>query len=416
MNNKFINVLDVLKNASNECLNNDKPMLYSDDFSLYESMSAVVIMDEKMDPCYDLSCTTFKDHILKCYDQCGPSDDTKAELLLHELVRREVAFLDGASLLESLHHGLHMWPDAWDALEKSSSSSDKWILTYCQSIVASNTIFHQLVMNADIYEDEDFQFSSKMSTNMTCDEMKDVHKRTDYLSMPGNDEISLTKSCRLLFRYRTLLFQLLEKCDTLISASLNLPLSTRTNNSSPLQVNAMWKKLESQGESALDESNSLLKESLKSVYRVSYELHLLVSEIASLTDTEGITLESASGDQKEFISNSFSKSLMNLQQTSPARNFPLLSYKESLRYLQDMCEDLLCVCSSLNNMLFQTENIDIDTLLQWFMAFSRNKSNVLVRSYLVAVWNFAKPYVKLFLLNSCDSRGNGYSFKFWLSF
>lgn len=80
-------------------------MLASEDFSLYESMSATVIMDEKMDPCYGISCSTFENFMASSYEKCGCTDETTATLLLQELIIREAAFLDGASLLESLNQG-----------------------------------------------------------------------------------------------------------------------------------------------------------------------------------------------------------------------------------------------------------------------------------------------------------------------
>lgn len=102
---KFTDVFALLKSAAKECLDNDKPMLACDDFSLYESMSAAVIMDEKMDPCTGISCSTFENFIATNYEKCGVSDNVTASLLLQELFIREAAFLDGASLLESLHQG-----------------------------------------------------------------------------------------------------------------------------------------------------------------------------------------------------------------------------------------------------------------------------------------------------------------------
>jgi hypothetical protein len=403
---KFKDVFGLLKTASKECLNDDDPMFASEDFSLFESMSATVIMDEKMDPCYGISCSTFENFIATSYKKCGPTDETTATLLLQELFIREVALLDGASLLESLHQNLHMWPDTWKLMESetTSSPSDKWVSTYCRSSVAANTVFLRLVMNADIFEDEDFQFQSKVSSYLSQDEMESLCKQTDLLSQTKDNTVITNSYVQLFFQHRTLLFQLHESIDELISHSLTLPLSTRGSNSSSAQLTQMMNTLESQGDGQLEESDGHLQASLNKVYGIAHSLYAVALKIVTHSDSSHTT-ESASVEHKQFIENSFLKSLMNLQQTSPARAFPLLSLMDSLKYVQDMCEDILCMCTALNTMLFQTENIDLDTLLQWFMGFSRNKSNVLVRSYLAAVWTFAKPHAKVFLLNSCDSRG-----------
>lgn len=404
-NSKFKNVFDTLKLASEICLNDDTPMLASEDFSLYESMSAVVIMDDKMDPCYGISCSTFDNFIQKSYNICGLSDEKSGCLLLQELFRREIAFLDGASLLESLHQGLHMWPDTWKLLDQSSSVSDKWISTYCQSTVASSTVFLRLVMNADIFEDEDFQFQSKVSSYLSQDEMELLSKETDALSTGiTNETVPGGKYIGYFFKYRTVLFQLHESIDDLISLSLTLPLSTRGSNSSHQQVSQMMKKLDDEGDAQQAEHDRQLRESLNQVYRISHVLHGIVSEMLACSESSNVT-ENSSNEQKQFIENSFLKSLMNIQQTSPARTFPLLSFKDSLAYVQDMTQDLMCLCTSVNAMMFQTDNLDLDTLFQWFASMSKNKSNVLVRSYMIAVWTFLKPHMKVFLLNSCHSRG-----------
>ena len=268
-------------------------------------------------------------------------------------------------------------------------------------------------MSADIFEDEDFQFSSKVTCFLSQDEMEAFCKQTATLAEvvnkdKDNDKDDTTPGpshyLRLFFQYRTLLFQLQEAMDDLINLSLTLPLSTRGNNSSAQQIAQMMKALDAQDNAVEVENTRCLLESLQKVYSLSHALHAVLAEINACPESK-TTTATAAPEQKQFITNSFLKSLMNIQQTSPARTFPLLPFQESVSYLQDMCHDLLCLCSTLHTMIFQTENLDLDTLLQWFLAFSRNKGNVLVRSYLVAVWTFLKPKTHSFLLNSCQNRG-----------
>lgn len=310
-----------------------------------------------------------------------------------------------------------MWPDTWKLIKQSSSSSttDKWLSTYCQSVTAASTVFLRLVMNADIFEDEDFQFTSKVNCFLSQDDMDSLCKQTSTLAQDNKqsdakggtlvDDSTPSRYFQLFFQYRTLLFQLHEKVDELVSLSLTLPLSTRGNNLSSQQISQLMTKLNSQGNSQHEENTRQLYESLQQVYALSHTLFTVLSNLLACPESMQ-TKSSASEEHQEYISKTFLKSLMNIQQTSPARTFPLLSFADSVLAVQNMCQDLLCLCTAMKTMVFDTRDIDIDTLLQWFLSFSRNQSNVLVRSYLVAVWSFLKPNTKVFLLNSCTSRGN----------
>lgn len=58
----FDDITLLFRETSNK-LNDSNPMISSKEFSLYESMSAIEIMDPKMDPCYNVKGRRFKDII-----------------------------------------------------------------------------------------------------------------------------------------------------------------------------------------------------------------------------------------------------------------------------------------------------------------------------------------------------------------
>ena len=213
-----------------------------------------------------------------------------------------VAMLLCCSAIIAVLTGIHMWPDTWKLLQQSDCASDQWVATYCQSIVASNTVFLRLVMSADIFEDEDFQFSSKVTCFLSQDEMEAFCKQTATLAEvvnkdKDNDKDDTTPGpshyLRLFFQYRTLLFQLQEAMDDLINLSLTLPLSTRGNNSSAQQIAQMMKALDAQDNAVEVENTRCLLESLQKVYSLSHALHAVLAEINACPESKTTTATAA---------------------------------------------------------------------------------------------------------------------------
>jgi hypothetical protein len=71
----------------------------------------------------------------------------------------ELAWMDGAGLLESLYHCLYMFKEAREQLAKSASVAAKALLLYVQATAKTCAHITQVIRNADLYEDEDFQMN-----------------------------------------------------------------------------------------------------------------------------------------------------------------------------------------------------------------------------------------------------------------
>ena len=69
-----------------------------------------------------------------------------------------IAFFDGASLLESTHQCVPMWPDSWPFLQRAVDSEleapsyRKIILLYAQSSHKTLSSVNKLILDSDIYE------------------------------------------------------------------------------------------------------------------------------------------------------------------------------------------------------------------------------------------------------------------------
>ena len=110
-------------------------------------------MDPKMDQCCDLTGSVVASELIE--KGCETVDQLKhAGLvsLLQVLFVYEASFLDGASLMETVHQCIYMWRDSWSILESKESLSVQIITTFVKSLSHSLGSVFDGVLAADIYE------------------------------------------------------------------------------------------------------------------------------------------------------------------------------------------------------------------------------------------------------------------------
>lgn len=72
--------------------------------------------------------------------------------LFQSLFILELGFLDGASLLESTHHCVLMWPESWRLCSGLDSRLGAISLTYCKILHHGLHAVNKFILDADIYE------------------------------------------------------------------------------------------------------------------------------------------------------------------------------------------------------------------------------------------------------------------------
>ena len=87
--------------------------VYSSWFSSNLAFYSLQLMDPKMDQCFNLTCSIKTSDLLQAK---FPDEFTnKAALkIMISLIVQEMAFLDGASYLESTHQCIFMWEGSWE--------------------------------------------------------------------------------------------------------------------------------------------------------------------------------------------------------------------------------------------------------------------------------------------------------------
>ena len=157
--------MDLCQRAAKECTFKD-PMITIEDFSLLDAMSAVELMDPKMDQCYGVTCSIRIEDLLRAK---FPEPFTLSTILkiLQSLIVHETSFLDGASYLESTHQCVFMWEGSWASVAtREQGLAERVLLSFVKSLDRSLASVNQIVMTSDIHEDEDFQVTHKQVLSM----------------------------------------------------------------------------------------------------------------------------------------------------------------------------------------------------------------------------------------------------------
>ena len=112
-----------------------------------------------MDQCCGLTGSMKQEDLLRVdfpADQCIPA--STAVKVMQSLFIYESAYLDGASLMESIQQCIFCWEGSWAALEARAAAAsnggavERALLAYAQSVVLSVSYQFKAVMAADIYE------------------------------------------------------------------------------------------------------------------------------------------------------------------------------------------------------------------------------------------------------------------------
>lgn len=139
-------------------MTNLAPMVHTEEFSLLDSMSAVEIMDPIMDQCCGLKGSLKEEDLFNVAYPAEGIPLTTVVKLFQSLFIYEAAFLDGASLMESINKCIFSWEGSWSGLEKraallgSAGLADRAVLAYCKSLVFTTGCQFKAVLAADIYE------------------------------------------------------------------------------------------------------------------------------------------------------------------------------------------------------------------------------------------------------------------------
>lgn len=390
----YEDITELLRTASQQ-LNDAMPIINSAEFSLMESMSAVEIMDPKMDPCYGIKGQKFDDLIASRMENSLSYQDIL--IIFRELFIREVAYLDGASLLESVNQCIYIWPQSWKLLEEQDGIPSKVLLNYSKSVIATITLIHQSVLTADIFEDEDYQASSILSAIFDGDSFIQINT---FLLSVLNDQSGMYSGIGdeilTLLRVRLHYLELMKLIQTMICDCI---VSSKNSYSKPYDTDDVKLNL----------------------VRVKMQSTNLIRVLEQLQNEANNNILQSTNNSS-LLEKTFTSDILKINQNSPARNFPYLSYSDAIGFVISLFSQIISLTQDLEKILILSSNdLDSDYLMTYFFHISslssrfpsgpgtfgpaKGSTSVLPRSFLWGMSHSFRPNISQFVLNSMVSRG-----------
>lgn len=111
-----------------------------------------------MDHCYGITTTMNSEELLYYNYNSDDSGNNRTipigtvVRLLQSLLVYESAFIDGASLMESILQCVLCWEKSWDSLAIVDGLGERALLLYVKSLSLSSNYIFSAVLDADIYE------------------------------------------------------------------------------------------------------------------------------------------------------------------------------------------------------------------------------------------------------------------------
>ena len=333
MGDIWTDVTDVCRIAASE-LDNVQSMLHVDHFTLKETISAVELMDKKMDQCVGLQGSIQTKDILTPDVPAGGFDMASVLNILQILVVYEAGFLDGASVLESTHNCIYLWEGSWGKLRDHGGLPQQVLLVYCRSLHQSLRLYTKLMLDIDIFEDEDCQpllsptladaiLDEDLSTELNiC--IAEVEK-SDCIAQGIKQEILALLHCRMAFNE---LISTIENCTL---ALLKYAVGRRKRGILPSAedcqlLDTLWRRADGKIATAKVSYDSL--EAMKMTMNEDVDkVELPPQEIDGRDDDNNVVADRriSAGAQTAF-----SSIVCKLAQNGPIRHVPLKPYAESI--------------------------------------------------------------------------------------
>lgn len=451
---EWIDILQLCKAVASE-LDFKNPMLHSPSFSLFDSMSAVELMDPKTDPCFNIQPPLSIDEIVTSNI---PSEMSEFDVIrvLKTLIINETAFLDGASLLESINQCVFAWPQAWNMLTSNDNTEGRVLAAYCRDLVSSSSLIISSTLSADIYEDEDFAPSSKVTTEQDSEvELSEIRSGITTFS-----ESHVNNTLIIFLKYRQELHQLYKHVDILINTSLRVHHNMRRGDHASVedikanneQFNVLFSNVINSSQQML-EHVKILQDAMTNHAELDVLYNYLSTQTTSVTPSinqnddiknEQCGLETKAKEPlfENFPVYAYDFKILKILQVNPIRKIHFKSYSESLQSIEVMCHAFVSISQQIHKFMIQSQHIPLYTrvstcttsttggestdrnkssnytapsassststntcihyeqILYYLASVSESNYNVLIRSYLWACLLTLKPFTNEYVKTS----------------
>ena len=396
---QWVDVLGVCRAAAAE-LTAQQPTLSIAEFSLFESMNAVELMDPRMDQCYGIKPDDKVENILSAEKVLAEElDATLLLVLLKSLFVYEVAFFDGASLLESTHQCIFLWEKSWHHLLSRNNLYDRIMVTYCQAMCRSLKYLSNTILDGDIYQEEDFQ----PLTHISLDFDKSDSEIQEELDALVANIAEVNEEVRLFLTYRKAVLQFMQVYNYWVN------LLTRTGT----KIRTSRCKYDALTQLLID--SSVVGAKVNFAQSMNDALDPLLVALEKLVEASldsnkpNISVDLLNPNDIPDISFALSKMLVKLHLSTAIRHIVLKPFHASIRHLKGIILDVKRVSAIGNDMLskYSADNEDYFSMLEVAIHNSNCCYHLLVRTYLVSInYTFAsQPLLRRYIHRSMAEKG-----------
>ncbi len=396
---QWVDVLGVCRAAAAE-LTAQQPTLSIEEFSLFESMNAVELMDPRMDQCYGIKPEDKVDNILSAEKVLAEElDATRLLILLKSLFVYEVAFLDGASLLESTHQCIFLWEKSWQHLLSRNSLYDRIMVIYGQAMCRSLKYISNSILDGDIYQEEDFQ----PLTHISLDFDKSDSEIQEELDVFIANTTEVNEEIRLFLTYRKAILQFMQVYNYWVNLLTRTGTKIRTSR---CKYDALKQLLI---DSAVVGAKVTFAQSMNNALDPLLKSLEKLGEASLDSNRPHISVDLLNPNDIPEISYALSKMLVKLHLSTAIRHIILKSFHASIKHLKCIILDVKKVSAIGNDMLakYNADNEDYFNMLEVAIHNSNCCYHLLVRTYLVSItYAFAsQPLLRRYIHRSMTEKG-----------
>lgn len=400
------------------------PMISHEHFSLHESMSAVELMDPKMDQCCGLSGSVRLESLIRF---ALPESLTinVMNMIFQSLLICEVQLLDGASPLESINQCVFSWTRNWTELQKINGIRGRIISSFSIDLVKSSRILLKSILSADIYEDEDFHTQTRSShpedlteySDNTVEELNslisiliNVQNKmdsvdTEVIEQLVDEDLAMVEQTVLLLKLRMQLHSFYLSIESIIDSSIRSSCRHAAD-----KTDAIFAQLE--------EEREVYEDILRSTSGNISNLNKLTTELLAvlLEIEEKFPKDLPPHTQNSAMDFAFDSKASRSLQVSPMRSIAFTSFLTSVKYLRKLFEEIQHICDylvkvyecaplTISDSINEQSTLDYDTILCLVSSVSRNKYHVLARSLLWGGLHVILRSLPVLVRRSMISRG-----------
>lgn len=360
----WIDVTDTCRRLASS-LDDANPVMHVDGFSMFDAMSAIELMDEKMDSCYGVTGPIQVDDILNeaMPSMISPED---ALLCMQRLVLCEMSYANGASMIETFKNCIFMWPQLWPRLEECGDMG-KILLAFIKSLASSTGIFHKFVLGSDIYEEEDFHPASSAVPVDPEDAATALQQGIDILTalIGSVDTAEVYSQMLALMELRASIIKFYESIDQIIVKALDISQKKEVGADNKTDKLAGIKKTE-------------IEASCRSVFSATKVLVAKVRSLSSCHDISNVSLNLMSPTLVEDTKGTFQPKISKLVSNNPTRTILALTLFECISMLETICRESAAIVKTIPG--FCSENTSYDNVLAWCNSISKSKYHLVSRS------------------------------------